>query len=56
MSLREEIEKLKETLADMESRQAQNWLGKWAKSLKLKEIKDKIQELETRYKKNKNGE
>lgn len=47
-------EELRMKLKHMEEQPAQNWLGKWAKSIQVSKIKNKIRELEKQIKKNKN--
>ena len=44
---------LKQSLKRVEETKPDNWLGKWAKQVKMKSIKHRIDELETRLNKKK---
>lgn len=48
------LQELRMKLEHLEKEPPQNWLGKWAKSLKVKRVKEKIRELEKEIKKHKN--
>lgn len=45
------IQELRMKLKHMEEEPAQNWLGKWAKSIQVNKIKKKIRDLEKERKK-----
>ncbi len=44
------LKTLKENLKEVEAGIPQNWLGKWAKQVRLKSISKRIQELEKQIK------
>ena len=48
MKIRKELELLKEELKRLEEGQPGNWLGHWAKSLKIESTKRKIKSIENK--------
>ena len=48
------LKELKESLKKVEQAHPHNWLGKWAKNIKMKSIKHRIEEIEMDLKNKKN--
>ena len=54
MNIENELNELRELLNRLEVGKPGNWLGHWAKSLRMKKVKGQIEELEKQLKEQKN--
>lgn len=51
MNKEHHLQELRMTIEHMKKEQPQNWIGKWAKAVKVRNIEKKIKELEKSLKK-----